>query len=151
MSIGTAILASSFQNVMDYVQLLFTFFHVPLFGVLLLGMFWKKTTPAAALTGLITGTAGAVIYYLMYRFGMVHYPTEMAYNFNAAVIELGLTILVTAAVTFFTKSREEEELVGLVYSLTPKQNHSHMPWYARPATLGWFVFFLYLVLNFIFW
>lgn len=150
-SVFTAILASSFQNIMDYVQLLFTFFHVPLFGVLLLGMFWKRTTPAASLTGLVGGTLGAVVYYVCYRMGMVHYPTEMAYNFNAAIIELVLTLFLTFVVTLFTKPRKEEELGGLVYSLTPKQNFSHLPWYARPATLGWVILAIFVALNVMFW
>ncbi|MGE5706808.1 MAG: sodium:solute symporter family protein [Bacteroidota bacterium] len=150
-AVFAAFIASQFMNIMDYIQLLCTFFHVPLFCILLLGMFWKKTTPVAAFTSIVVGTLSAVGYYVLYRMGVVHYPTEMAYNFNAAVLEMIVTLLVAAVVTFFTKPRKEEELVGLVYSLTPKPDHSALPWYARPATLGWGILIAFVALNLIFW
>ena len=43
-SIGTAFLASSFSNIMNYLQTLFSFFNVPMFVVFIVGMFWKRMT-----------------------------------------------------------------------------------------------------------
>ena len=40
----------SAAGIMDYVQALFSFFMSPLLGVVLLGMFWKRATKAAAST-----------------------------------------------------------------------------------------------------
>ena len=50
-SIGTAYLVMQFLSIMDYVQALFSFFIAPLFGTVLLGMLWKRATPAGRLLG----------------------------------------------------------------------------------------------------
>lgn len=55
-SIGTAYLVMQFLSIMDYVQALFSFFIAPLFGTVLLGMPWKRATPAAGFWGLLAGT-----------------------------------------------------------------------------------------------
>ena len=55
-SIGTAYLAMGFASIMDYVQALFSFFIAPLFGTVLLGMLWKRITPAGGFWGLLAGT-----------------------------------------------------------------------------------------------
>jgi len=47
-SIGTAYIVQSFPNLMDYMQLIFSFFNAPLFATFLLGMFWKKLLLGAA-------------------------------------------------------------------------------------------------------
>ena len=55
-SIGTAYLAMGFASIMDYVQALFSFFIAPLFGTVLIGMLWKRTTAAGGFWGLLAGT-----------------------------------------------------------------------------------------------
>ena len=55
-SIGTAYLVMQFSSIMDYVQALFSFFIAPLFGTVLLGMLWKRATPAGGFWGLVAGT-----------------------------------------------------------------------------------------------
>ena len=55
--IGTALIASGYNNIMDYIQLLFSFFNAPLFATFIIGMYWKRMTPWAGLYGLIAGTA----------------------------------------------------------------------------------------------
>ena len=57
--IGTALIASGYNNIMDYIQLLFSFFNAPLFATFIIGMFWKRMTPWAGLWGLVAGTVGA--------------------------------------------------------------------------------------------
>ena len=52
-SIGTAYLVMQFKSIMDYVQALFSFFIAPLFGTVLLGMLWKRATPAGGFWGLL--------------------------------------------------------------------------------------------------
>ena len=59
-AIFTAALASNFSNIMDYLQTLFGFFNAPLFATFILGMFWKRMTPAAGWIGLASGTLAAV-------------------------------------------------------------------------------------------
>ena len=55
--IGTALIASGYNNIMDYIQLLFSFFNAPLFATFIIGMYWKRMTPWAGLWGLVAGTA----------------------------------------------------------------------------------------------
>ena len=45
---------------MDYVQALFSFFIAPLFGTVLLGMLWKRATPAGGFWGLLVGTLSSI-------------------------------------------------------------------------------------------
>ncbi len=59
-SIGTAYLVMQFHSIMDYVQALFSFFIAPLFGTVLLGMLWKRATPAGGFWGLLAGTLTAI-------------------------------------------------------------------------------------------
>jgi Na+/proline symporter len=58
-SVGTAFIASGYGNIMNYIQLLFSFFNSPLFATFVLGLFWKRTTPWAGFWGLVAGTAAA--------------------------------------------------------------------------------------------
>ena len=44
LSIGAAYLATQFNNMMDFLQLIFGFVNAPLFATFLLGMFWKRAT-----------------------------------------------------------------------------------------------------------
>ena len=59
-SIGTAYLVMQFLSIMDYVQALFSFFIAPLFGTVLLGMLWKRATPAGGFWGLLAGTVSSI-------------------------------------------------------------------------------------------
>src|SRR4249920_2896278 len=59
-SIGTAYLVMHAQSIMDYVQSLFSFFIAPLFGTVILGMLWKRATPAGGFWGLLVGTLSSI-------------------------------------------------------------------------------------------
>jgi SSS family solute:Na+ symporter len=55
------------------------------------------------------------------------------------------------AVSLATRARAEQDLKGLVYSLTPRlRATAGERWYARPAVLGACVLAGVIVLNFIF-
>jgi SSS family solute:Na+ symporter len=79
------------------------------------------------------------------------YPSEMAQNFWTAIWAWTACFVVTIGVSLLTKPRPDEEMVGLVYSLTQRPNDEGLAWYQRPATLGLIVLALTLVLNLIFW
>ena len=53
LSIASAYIASKFGNIMDFLQTIFSMINAPLFAVIFLGMFWKRTTGHAAFTGLL--------------------------------------------------------------------------------------------------
>jgi SSS family solute:Na+ symporter len=163
LSIAAAYLVTNFNNIMDALQLVFSIVNAPLFATFLLGMFWKKTTGHAAFTGLLSGTAAALIHHGLTLpadavpgihggwITVVHrYPSDMAQNFWTAIFAFSVNFLVTIAISLVTKPRPEPELVGLVYSLTPKPVEGHLSWYQKPATLAVAVLAILIVLNLVF-
>lgn len=156
LSIGAAYVVSRFDNLMDYMQLVFTFVNAPLFATFLLGMFWKRTTGHGAFWGLIAGIAGAAGHYGLTTaegkggwFGSVHqYSSAMAQNFWGAIWAFSLCIIVTASISLMTEPRPEAELVGLVRSLTPLPKEDHLPWFRRPAYLGCVIVVILVGLNY---
>ncbi|HWR37372.1 MAG TPA: sodium:solute symporter family protein [Clostridia bacterium] len=165
LSIAAAYAATRFNNIMDFLQLVFAFVNAPLFATFLLGMFSKRTTGHGAFFGLLSGTTAAALHHGLTLpagatagikggwLGMVHtYPSEMAQNFWTAIWAWCICFAVTILISAVTRPREEKELVGLVYSLTEKPApEEHLPWYARPLGLGAIVLGVALVLNIIFW
>jgi solute:Na+ symporter, SSS family len=164
-SIVCAYAAAKFNNIMDMLQLVFGFVNAPLFATFLLGMFWKRTTGHAAFWGLVAGTVMAGLHWALTIsegathwikggcLGHVHvYPVEMAQNFWAAIFAWTVCFVATILISLVTTSKKtDEELKGLVYSLTPKIVDHHEPWYKRPATLGAVVLLAVVILNIIFW
>ncbi|MDE2447932.1 MAG: Na+/galactose cotransporter, partial [Gammaproteobacteria bacterium] len=164
LSIAAAYAANRFNNIMDMLQLLFAFVNAPLFATFLLGMFWKRTTGHGAFFGLIAGTAAAAVHHGLTLpagsatgikggwIAVTHlYSSQMAQNFWTAIYAFAVCFLVTVAVSLVTRPREEHELKGLVYSLTPRiRTAPGERWYARPAVLGACVLAGAIVLNFIF-
>jgi SSS family solute:Na+ symporter len=161
-SIGAAYLAAGFNNIMDFLQLVFAFVNAPLFATFLLGMFWKRTTGHGAFTGLLLGTGAAALHHgLTLPVGeavgikggwltVLHqYPSDMAQNFWTAIFAWTACFVITILVSLFTAPREESQLKGLVYSLTARIRESGA-WYERPAFLGVIVIALLIVLNLIF-
>jgi SSS family solute:Na+ symporter len=49
------------------------------------------------------------------------------------------------------RNKSDEELRGLVYSLTPRIVEDEPVWYKRPAVLGIIVLVAAITLNIIFW
>jgi SSS family solute:Na+ symporter len=163
LSIGAAYAVTNFNNIMDALQLVFSIVNAPLFATFLLGMFWKRTTGHGAFTGLISGTAAALLHHGLtiptdavpgMHGGWIaivhHYPSDMAQNFWTAIFAFSVNLVVTVVVSLMTTPREETELVGLVYSLTPKPEEGHLTWYQKPATLAVAVLAILVVLNLVF-
>jgi len=138
--------------------------NAPLFATFLLGMFWKRTTGHGAFTGLLSGTAAALMHHGLtlpadavpglhggWLGHVVHvYPSDMAQNFWTAIFAFSVNLLVTTIVSLMTMPRPELELVGLVYSLTPKPPQHHLRWYEKPSTLALCVIAILIILNFVF-
>ncbi|MCU9612711.1 sodium:solute symporter family protein [Caldibacillus lycopersici] len=144
-SIGTAYIVMGFPNMMDYMQTLFGFFNAPLFAVFLLGMFWKKASPWGGFWGLLSGTLTAGILYLFLPEDF--YASAAAGNFWRAWWAFFAAIVIEIIVSLFTKQKKESELVGLVYGLTEKISHKHLPWYRKPTVLGSIAMIVFIALN----
>jgi SSS family solute:Na+ symporter len=165
-SVLAAYATTRFNNIMDMLQLVFAFVNAPLFATFLLGMFWRRATGHGAFAGLVAGTSAAAIHHGLtlargavpgikgaFLGTTVHtYPSEMAQNFWTAIVAWTVCFVITIVVSLATsRDKSDEDLRGLVYSLTPRQSDVGLPWYKRPAALGALVLGLTLALNVIFW
>jgi len=159
LSVATAYLATHFNNIMDFLQLVFGFVNAPLFATFLLGMFWKRTTGHGAFTGLLAGTAAAAATHgltLAENKGgwlgtVVHtFPSTMAQNFWIAIFAWSACFLVTILASLASTPKASSELHNLVYGLTDIPHDSGMPWYKRPAPLALAVIAAVVLLNLLF-
>lgn len=150
-SIGTAYLCMGFPSIMDYMQLIFSFFNAPLFATFLLGMFWKRATPWAAFWGLVLGTCTSAVHFYFTNIGTIHFTSVMAGNFWRSTIAWSVCFLATIAISMFTKPKPENELVGLCWGTTPKPELVVLSWYKNPKVLGVIVLLLTVLCNIYFW
>jgi SSS family solute:Na+ symporter len=164
-SIAAAYLASLFGNIMDFLQTIFSMINAPLFAVIFLGMFWKRTTGHAAFTGLLAGFFIALIHHgitvpegadTLVKGGWIcncHvYPVEMSQNFWTAIYACTTATIITVSLSFMTKqTKSDDELKGLVYSLTPRHVEHGVPWYQRSTTLALLVLTIATILTIMFW
>ncbi|NMD45433.1 MAG: sodium:solute symporter family protein [Propionibacterium sp.] len=153
-AIFTALIAAGFRNIMDYLQTLFGFFNAPLFATFILGMFWKRMTPAAGWIGLVAGTVSAIFTWLLSQWQVFELPGQGT-AFLAASVGFIVDIVVSIAVSLVSKPKPAEALVGLVYSETPKEQlvdplEKTMPWYRRTLPLAGIALVMVTVLNLLF-
>ncbi|SDK63859.1 solute:Na+ symporter, SSS family [Actinopolyspora mzabensis] len=140
--IGTAFIAASFSNIMNYMQTLFSFFNVPLFATFILALFWKRMTAKAGFWGLLLGTLAPIAFYSMYRAGIVDMDSAQGVNMIAAIIALVTDLVVSVPIALATTPKSEAELAGLVYTRADATDSGEMQrgddaWYRKPALLGW--------------
>ena len=163
LSIAAAYVANSFNNILDLLQLVFAFVNAPLFATFALGMFWKRTTGHAAFIGLLAGTTAAAIHHGIslaagsvpgvkggYFGAHLVYRSELGQTFWTAIAAWVTCFVVTIIVSLLTRPRPDEELRGLVYSLTPKPSEGNVVWYERPTVIAGIVLAIALLLNIIF-
>jgi SSS family solute:Na+ symporter len=149
--IGTAFIASRFNNIMNYIQTLFSYFNAPLFAVFILALFWRRASPWAGFWGQIGGIAAAfAFHYLGPNIAYFHAGQTMSgakndqmVNFYGAIAAVVVAWVVMAIVTAVTPPKPVEELRGLVYGLpdpegpdatAAERTHS---WWESPAVLGY--------------
>jgi SSS family solute:Na+ symporter len=129
-------------------------------------MFWRRATGHGAFFGLVTGTVAAALHHgltlpegsvpgikgAFFGTALHVYPSEMAQNFWTAIVAWTSCFVATIVISLLTTGKKsDDELRGLVYSLTPRITDHDLVWYKRPATLGAVVLGMVLVLNIIFW
>ncbi len=163
LSIAAAYVAVSFNNILDLLQLVFAFVNAPLFATFALGMFWKRTTGHGAFIGLLAGTVAAAIHHGIslaagavpgvkggYFGAHIIYRSELGQTFWTAIAAWVTCFVVTIVVSLMTRPRPDDELRGLVYSLTPKPSEGNVVWYERPTVIAVIVLAIALALNIIF-
>ena len=121
---------------MDYVQALFSFFIAPLFGTVLLGMLWKRATPAGGFWGLLAGTVSSIGMWAWVkarsharcatsRFRRT--PRTWRRTCIRALWSWIICVIVTVVVSLVTRPKPESELTGLVYGCTEIPSEGHLP------------------------
>ncbi len=158
-SLGTAYWAKSFPSIMDYMQAIFSWVNAPLFATMLLGMFLWWITPSGAFWGLIAGMGSSFTLYMAVKFNwfnqsiltMSSVQSDMAANFWRAWWAWVICAVVTILVSFFTRKKAKEELVGLVKGLTEENLDRHVPFIKRPEFYAIISCIVLVILNLLFW
>ena len=158
-SIGTAYLVMQFASIMDYVQALFSFFIAPLYGTVVLGMLWKRTTNAGGFWGLLAGTLSSIAMWAWVKLdpSALRYVAlssdarDMAENMYRALWSWLVCVIVTVVVSYMTNPRPESELAGLVYGATPIPREDQVPLYGRPVFWAVIVVVVFIILNIMVW
>ena len=100
-SIFTAMIASTYDNLMNYLQALFSIFNVLLFATFIIGMFWKRMTLPRGFWGLIAGTVTAAGLFIGYKAGWIGFGSDLDQSMWGAgaafVVDAVVTVLVTLA------------------------------------------------------
>jgi SSS family solute:Na+ symporter len=140
--IGTAFIAAGFSNIMNYIQALFSLFNAPLFATFIVGMFWKRMSPAAGFWSLLLGTLSSLTLYLLYLGDVVKFNSDLEESFYGAGLAFVTAVLVALVVTIFTEPKPENQLRGLVYGLAGPQTSgtavltADRVWWRNPVVLG---------------
>jgi SSS family solute:Na+ symporter len=158
-SIGAAYLVMEFKSIMDYVQALFSFFVAPLLGTVLLGMLFKRITPAGGFWGLLAGTVSSISMWALVKadpsmlayIALSSHAKDMAENMYRALWSWLICVTVTVVVSLVTRPKPVEELTGLVYGCTVLPSEGHLPLWKRPIFWAVISAALFLILQMIFW
>ncbi|WP_244934840.1 sodium:solute symporter family protein [Leptospira jelokensis] len=142
-AIFTSYIAMQFENIMNYIQLLFSFFNAPLISIFLLGMFWKKASKWSAFYGMLVGTASGLIHYFLYVNGYLYYKSDMVSNFYGAIYSGMFCFLVMVVVSLIESEDPSRDLHGLVYEDRDRTNE-----FWDPRILAWGVILIVLLAGF---
>ena len=131
LSAFTAYISFRYNNLMDYMQLLFSLFNAPLFATFLIGMFTTWATPSAGFWGLLCGMVVAAAHNIAARYGFVTYGSQMLANFYGAIYGWLTCFIITCAVSLFTPGKSKAELTGITYFTQDRETAS----ISRPTIL----------------
>lgn len=164
--IGTAFIASGYSNIMNYIQLLFSFFNAPLFATFIIAMYWRRVSPMSGIIGLASGTAAAALVHYLGVYVPYFYPgghmdaahatiNAQMQNFYGAIAAFAVDAIVTVIVSLLGRPKPLSELGGLVWGV-PDPNAPDpstvpvLPWYERPWVIGLAILAITVVLSVVF-
>lgn len=159
LSIGTAYFVTQFKSIMDYMQALVGFFISPLFGSVIMGMIWKRTTAKGGFWGLFAGTASSVAMYTAVKIhpewlryvALSPDAKDMAENLYRALWSLLICVFVTIVVSLFTERKTAAQLEGLTWGATMFPKDEHLPFWKTPWFWGAGVGVFFGILQWMFW
>ncbi len=147
LSVATAYIVLLYNNLMDYLQLIFSIFNAPLFAVFLLGMFTTWATPTAGFWGILFGMIAASAHSFAIHSGLLVYGSQLIGDFYGAIYGCAVAAAVTCIVSRFTTPKPAQSLRDVTYSGEAGSRRR-----ISPATWGLVVLVLavFAALNFIF-
>ncbi|MFB9334219.1 sodium:solute symporter family protein [Actinoplanes octamycinicus] len=155
--IGTAFIAADFNNIMNYIQALFSLFNAPLFATFIVGMFWKRMSAWAGFWSLLLGFLASLTLYVLHLTETLKFNSDLEESFWGAGAAFVVAVVVAGIVTPFTPSKPENELRGLVYGLAGPSTGADVVitgekvWWRNPVVLGTVALILAALLYVPFW
>ncbi|MDT5033128.1 MAG: solute:Na+ symporter, family, partial [Actinoplanes sp.] len=155
--IGTAFIAAGFNNIMNYIQALFSLFNAPLFATFIVGMFWKRMSAWAGFWSLLSGTVASLTLYLLHVSKIYAFNSDLEESFWGAGLAFVTACVVAALVTLMTPPKPESDLRGLVYGMAGNTASGEAilagdrVWWRNPVLLGGIAVGLAVVLYIPFW
>jgi SSS family solute:Na+ symporter len=137
LSVGTAYIVLLYNNLMDYLQFVFSLFNSPLFAVFLFGMFTCWATPSAGFWGLLSGVIAASLHGLFIRCGLIVYGSQMLGNFYGAIYGWAVAAAVLSVTSLFTAPKEPQNLDEITYftGTKPRRRITTVTWVLVVAIL----------------
>ncbi len=134
----TALIASGFSNISNYLQTLFSFFNVPLFCAFIIGMLWKRATRSAGFWGILVGTVSAVIVYALYKAGALTFRSDLHETMWGSIAAFTAGAIAMVLASMREQRKTDEELHGLVFGMEIRDASEAIayPWYRSPVVLG---------------
>ncbi|MFC4064747.1 sodium:solute symporter family protein [Actinoplanes subglobosus] len=152
--IGTAFIAAGFDNIMNYIQALFSLFNAPLFATFIVGMFWKRMSAWAGFWSLFLGFLSAFVLYILHLTEIVKFNSDLEQSFWGAGLAFVVAVGVALIITPFTPGKPDDELRGLVYGLGGSAGDTlaaDRVWWRNPVLLGVVAVVLAIVLYIPVW
>jgi len=135
--IATAFIAAGFNNIMNYIQVLFSFFNVPLFCAFIIGMFWRRASKSAGFWAILVGTIVAVGTYLLYSWDVIPFRSALQETFYGSIFAFVAGSIAAVVATQFEPRKSDDELQGLVHGLEIRDaSRVGQPWYRKPLPMG---------------
>jgi SSS family solute:Na+ symporter len=147
----TALIASGFANISNYLQTLFSFFNVPLFCAFIIGMFWRRATRSAGFWGILVGTVVAVTVYALYRTHVLSFRSDLHETMWGSIAAFAAGAVAMVLASLREQPKTVGELHGLVYGLEirDESESARYSWYRSPLVLGMGVLVINLILYII--
>jgi SSS family solute:Na+ symporter len=153
---AAGLLAQDFNNIMNYLQTLFSVFNAPIFATFILGMFWTRTTKWGGFWGLLAGVLSGATTFLLYETKVIHFGSDLAASFAQAAVAFGVDFILTIVISLCSEAPDLSKLRGLVYHVPDpdakpvKVSAADRKWYRRPILLGSGSLVLVIVLDVLF-
>jgi SSS family solute:Na+ symporter len=119
LGVVTSPVSSRYEGIYVAVQTYLSFFQGPTFSVLLLGIFWSRTTQWGGLSGLAGGLIVSIL---------LHWFSDELFTINDPFLYVSwwsfvAGFIITIVVSLFTRPHPREKLYGLVYRLAQREQN----------------------------